>query len=300
MLAITNTLLVEMRFYVLFNIVGEYWKEYCVVKSALTELKDDKPAVEIDDIDLEEDNRDGNGNFDNILNAQAKAPKVDANAKNDELTIDKLKKGNEKNNIWFDNLRKSIKGMKTKCYPLVNNIIHLLIDSIKDSYKDKKSNEAKIKELELQIYASLQILEEGGEETAQVYQDIQNDDEKQIYFYEINRRELLQEMRDQTLKIKEHNDMQKRKLEEDHERVLISHTEIKNKVKKKQEEILNKREKFRELFDFFKLIDEQKYEKIDNDPELPIEFEAYMKSEDDKFKEYYGKQLNVSLREFIL
>lgn len=151
----------------------------------------------------------------------------------------------------------------------------------------------------MQIYATMQILKEGGEETAQLHQDIQNDDEKQIYFYEINRSELLQEMRDQTLKVKEQNDKQMDRLKEESERILVEHTEIKTVVEKKQKKIMESRDKFKKLFDFFELIKQEKYDHKDGDPELPIDFEEYMSSED-ACHEYYGKQLTVSFEGFIL
>lgn len=84
----------------------------------------------MDDIDIDE-------SLDDLLKKPVNALNGDRNVKNDELNIEKLKKGNEKNNALFDTLITSIRIMKNKCYPLVNNIIYLLTEKIKENFKNK-------------------------------------------------------------------------------------------------------------------------------------------------------------------
>jgi hypothetical protein len=222
-------------------------------------------------------------------------PIADQNAKQDELTLDKLKKGNEKNNVCFDKLKTSIKILKAKCYPSVNHVIHLLKDSIEGSLEIKEKDEEKVKKLEFQIYAAMQVLSEGNGTEAS-YKQIQEDDDKQIYYYEINRKELLQYMRDQTLEIKKQNDDQKEAFKAELKSIIVSHSEIKQEVEKKEEKLLKNKRKINQLFDFFNLIEEKNYHLMEDDPELPTSFEDYMNSEDAKkeFEKFYDVQLTVS------
>jgi hypothetical protein len=239
------------------------------------------------DIVVEENKSDEPGNEEEPI-LPANVPRDDENAKQDELTLDKLKKGNDK-------LKKSIKILKTNCYPLVNHVIHLLKDSIEGSLKIKKDGEAKIKKLKLQIYATLQVLSEGNETEAS-YKQIQEDEDRQIYFYEINRKELLQDMRDQTLEIKKHNDDQQEAFGAELINVRDSHSDIKREVESKEERLLNTTKEMNKLFDFFNLIEEEKYVQIEDDPDLPTSFKEYMNSEDAKkeFEKFYNVQLTVS------
>jgi hypothetical protein len=252
--------------------------------------------IQENDIEIEENKNDEpDQKEEEKLSVPADEPKADQDAKQDELTVDKLKKGNEKNNVWFDKLKTSIKILKSKCYPAVNHVIHLLKDSIKENLEINKEDESKVKELELQIYAAMQVLSEGNDTEAS-YKQIQEDDDKQICYYEINRKELLQYTRDKTLGIKKQNDDQNKTLKAELKNIVESHSEIKEEVEKKEEKLLKTKKKINQLFDFFDLIEEKKFDLVEDDPELPTSFEDYMNSEDAKkdFKKFYDVQLSVS------
>jgi hypothetical protein len=252
--------------------------------------------IEEDDIEIEDNKNDEpDHEEEEKLSVPADVPIADEDAKQNEFTLDKLKKGYEKDNKWFDDLKTSIKILKTKCYPLVNHVIHLLKDSIKGNLEMNKEDELKVKELELQIYATMQVLSDGNGTEAS-YKQIQEDDDKQIYFYETNRIELLQFMRDQTLEIKRQNDGQKKEFEDELKNIVESHLEIKEEVEKKEEKLLKTNKKINQLFDFFDLIEEKKFDLEEDDPELPTSFEDYMNSEDAKkeFERFYAVQLSVS------